>query len=77
MICDKIICLYFKKSLYISKFIVILVVFIKILVFIETNIIMKPEKQKRVDDIVETLSIDWLMTPKTTLARSLKSRFEK
>lgn len=77
MICDKIICLYFKKSLYISKFIVILVVFIKILVFIETNIIMKPEKQKRVDDIVETLSIDWLMTPKDNPGKKLEKQIRK
>lgn len=38
---------------------------------------MKPEKQKRVDDIVETLSIDWLMTPKGNPGKKLEKQIRK
>ena len=38
---------------------------------------MKPEKQKRVDDIVETLSIDWLMGKKSGAGRKLEKQIRK
>ena len=38
---------------------------------------MKPEKQKRVDDIVETLSIDLLMAPKSNPGRKLEKQIRK
>ena len=38
---------------------------------------MKPEKQKRVDDIVETFSVDLLMAPKSNAGRKLEKQIRK